>query len=99
MSRQQAILEFISSHNKEKGYSPTFREIGEAVGLKSSSTVYGHIERLERRGLIRHKPSLPRTLEVISEQSVSEVQVIEVYEGLPVVVLYQGRKFVYDPMG
>jgi repressor LexA len=47
--RQQAILEFIKNEVKDKGYPPSVREIGEAVGLASSSTVHGHLERLEKK--------------------------------------------------
>ncbi len=56
-SRQQAILNFIKNEVKDKGYPPSVREIGEAVGLASSSTVHGHLERLEKKGLIRRDPT------------------------------------------
>lgn len=65
--RQQAILEFIKSEVREKGYPPSVREIGEAVGLASSSTVHGHLERLEKKGLIRRDPTKPRAIEVLGE--------------------------------
>ncbi|MBE0343750.1 repressor LexA, partial [Paenibacillus sp. 28ISP30-2] len=52
-SRQQAILEFIRNEVRLKGYPPSVREIGEAVGLASSSTVHGHLDRLDKQGLIR----------------------------------------------
>ena len=55
--RQQAILEFIKNEVKDKGYPPSVREIGEAVGLASSSTVHGHLERLEKKGMIRRDPT------------------------------------------
>lgn len=55
-SRQQAILEFIKNEVREKGYPPSVREIGEAVGLASSSTVHGHLERLEKKGLSAETP-------------------------------------------
>lgn len=48
--RQQDILEFIKDEVKLKGYPPSVREIGEAVGLASSSTVHGHLARLESKG-------------------------------------------------
>ena len=47
--RQQAILDYIKQEVREKGYPPSVREIGEAVGLASSSTVHGHLNRLEKR--------------------------------------------------
>lgn len=69
--RQQAILEFIKNEVKEKGYPPSVREIGEAVGLASSSTVHGHLERLEKKGLIRRDPTKPRAIEILDMDSSS----------------------------
>jgi repressor LexA len=63
--RQQAILEFIKTEVKDKGYPPSVREIGEAVGLASSSTVHGHLERLEKKGMIRRDPTKPRAIEIL----------------------------------
>ena len=63
--RQQAILDFIKARVKERGYPPSVREIGEAVGLASSSTVHGHLDRLEKKGLIRRDPTKPRAIEVL----------------------------------
>lgn len=51
-NRQQAIIDFIRKEVRDKGYPPSVREIGEAVGLASSSTVHGHLARLEKKGLI-----------------------------------------------
>jgi repressor LexA len=64
-SRQLAILDFIKREVKEKGYPPSVREIGESVGLASSSTVHGHLERLEKKGLIRRDPTKPRAIEIL----------------------------------
>lgn len=64
-NRQQAILDFIKTEVKDKGYPPSVREIGEAVGLASSSTVHGHLERLEKKGLIRRDPTKPRAIEIL----------------------------------
>lgn len=64
-NRQQAILEFIKMKVREKGYPPSVREIGEAVGLASSSTVHGHLDRLEKKGLIRRDPTKPRAIEIL----------------------------------
>ncbi|OCT14242.1 repressor LexA [Paenibacillus pectinilyticus] len=63
--RQQAIMEFIKNEVKDKGYPPSVREIGEAVGLASSSTVHGHLERLEKKGMIRRDPTKPRAIEIL----------------------------------
>lgn len=66
--RQAAILNFIRQQIAEKGYPPSVREIGQAVGLYSSSTVHGHLRRLEEKGYIRRDPTKPRAIEVISER-------------------------------
>jgi repressor LexA len=63
--RQQQILDFIKQEVKLKGYPPSVREIGEAVGLASSSTVHGHLERLEQKGLLRRDPTKPRAIEIL----------------------------------
>lgn len=63
--RQQAILEYIKEQVLDKGYPPSVREIGEAVGLASSSTVHGHLSRLEKKGYIRRDPTKPRAIEVL----------------------------------
>ena len=67
--RQQLILEFIRSEVERKGYPPSVREIGEAVGLQSSSTVHGHLQRLEELGYIRRDPAKPRAIEVLNSES------------------------------
>ena len=64
--RQQAILEFIQQSINRKGYPPSVREIGKAVGLSSSSTVHGHLNQLEDKGYIRRDPSKPRAIEVLN---------------------------------
>lgn len=64
-SRQRSILDFIKKEVKEKGYPPSVREIGEAVGLASSSTVHGHLARLEKKGHIRRDPTKPRAIEIL----------------------------------
>jgi repressor LexA len=63
--RQREILEFVNSHVDAHGYPPTVREIGQAVGLTSPSTVHAHLARLETSGLIRRDKTKPRALEVI----------------------------------
>ncbi|MDN5323853.1 MAG: repressor LexA [Clostridia bacterium] len=64
--RQLEILNFIKSEIKTKGYPPSVREIGEAVGLSSSSTVHGHLAQLEKKGFIRRDPTKPRAIEIVS---------------------------------
>jgi repressor LexA len=68
--RQQDILEFIKKEVQQKGYPPSVREIGEAVGLASSSTVHGHLARLESKGLIRRDPTKPRAIEILDQDNV-----------------------------
>jgi len=60
--RQKLILDFIQERIKTKGYPPSVREIGEAVGLKSSSTVHAYLLQLEDKGYIRKDPSKPRAI-------------------------------------
>ncbi len=62
--RQQQILKFIDQQIGNRGYPPSVREIGEAVGLTSPSTVHSHLATLQDRGFIRRDPSKPRALEV-----------------------------------
>lgn len=66
-ARQQQILDFIKDEVRAKGYPPSVREIGEAVGLASSSTVHGHLDRLEKRGLIRRDKTKPRAIEILTD--------------------------------
>lgn len=63
-SRQEEILRFIHERVTEKGYPPTVREIGEAVHLSSTSTVHGHLSRLEKKGLLQRDPTKPRAIEL-----------------------------------
>ncbi len=62
--RQRRILEFIAETVRERGYPPTVREIGEAVGLTSSSSVHAQLANLERRGLLRKDPTKPRAVAI-----------------------------------
>ena len=62
---QQKILDFIKSEIEMKGYPPSVREICQAVGLKSTSTVHAHLNHLEEQGLIRRDSTKPRALEVL----------------------------------
>ncbi|WP_042456611.1 transcriptional repressor LexA [Neobacillus dielmonensis] len=71
--RQQDILNFIKDEVKSKGYPPSVREIGEAVGLASSSTVHGHLARLESKGLIRRDPTKPRAIEVLEADEAASI--------------------------
>ncbi len=72
--RQRRILDFISGTVREQGYPPTVREIGEAVGLTSSSSVHAQLANLERRGLLHKDPTKPRAM-TLSEPKVDGVVV------------------------
>jgi len=63
-ARQQQIWDFLVRYVDDHGYPPTVREIGEAVGLASPSTVHAHLANLERAGLLRRDPTKPRALEL-----------------------------------
>src|SRR5262245_62146543 len=62
--RQREVLEIIEQHMQQRGYPPSVREIGEAVGLTSPSTVHAHLAALQRRGYLRRDPTKPRAIEV-----------------------------------
>lgn len=66
--RQKEIFQFIKAFLLEKGYPPSVREIGEAVGLKSSSTVHGYLSRLEANGMIKRDPTKPRAIDILDER-------------------------------
>jgi repressor LexA len=63
-ARQRRIIDYIKRTVQERGYPPTVREIGEAVGLTSSSSVHAQLANLERRGLLRRDPTKPRAMEL-----------------------------------
>lgn len=62
--KRRSILEFIDQQLRERGYPPSVREIGEAVGLTSSSTVHSHLATLQKQGFLRRDPTKPRAIEV-----------------------------------
>lgn len=66
-SRQKQIINYIKETLRSKGYPPSVREIGEAVGLSSSSTVHTHLSKLEELGFIKRDPTKPRAIEVLDE--------------------------------
>lgn len=99
--RQEDILAFIKEEVRKKGYPPSVREIGEAVGLASSSTVHGHLARLESKGLIRRDPTKPRAIEIldadnsiIEKQGVVHVPLVgKVTAGLPITAIENVEEF------
>ncbi len=86
---QQRILEFIKSEIQKKGYPPSVREIADAVGLKSTSTVHGHLQRLEKKGLLHRDSQKPRAMEITGNaaeaRDVTAVPVLgHVQAGVPI---------------
>lgn len=75
--RQQAIFQFIRDEVSKRGYPPSVREIGEAVGLRSSSTVHAHLAKLEDKGYIRRDPTKPRAIEIVAPGIPSPLQPAE----------------------
>jgi len=71
-SKQSEIYEFIKQQITSKGYPPSVREICEAVNLSSTSTVHGHLARLEKKGLIRRDPTKPRAIELLLESPIKK---------------------------
>lgn len=65
--KQKQILEYIKQEILNKGYPPTVRDICDAVGLKSTSSVHSHLESLEKNGYIRRDPTKPRAIEIIDD--------------------------------
>lgn len=64
-ARQQQVLDYVRDQINARGFPPSVREIGEALGLSSSSTVHSHLTALETKGFIRRDPSKPRALELL----------------------------------
>lgn len=73
--KQTEIYEFIKTHIREKGYPPSVREICKGVGLSSTSTVHGHLARLEKKGMIRRDSTKPRTIEILKDSPIKKEMV------------------------
>lgn len=84
-SRQREILDFIRAEIHRRGFPPSVREIGEAVGLSSSSTVHSHLAALEAKGLLRRDPSKPRALEVLDYRDTERGIDYESVQAVPLV--------------
>jgi repressor LexA len=82
--RQQEIWKFLTDYVDEHGYPPTVREIGQAVGLASPSTVHAHLANLERAGLIKRDPTKPRALELRRDPKPAQPRTADVHR-LPLV--------------
>ena len=79
--RQQEIFDFVKRYVGEHGYPPTVRDIGQAIGLTSSSTVHAHLANLEKLGVLKRDPTKPRALEVLVDKAKGAVAP----RGLPLV--------------
>ncbi len=104
--RQEAILDFIKDEVHTKGYPPSVREIAEAVGLASSSTVHGHLSRLENKGYIRRDPTKPRAIEILDASEESNIPkdraryaplIGKVTAGLPITAVENIEEFIPIP--
>ena len=74
--RQAAIYDYICSYTAERGFPPSVREIGSAVGLASPSTVHMHLKVLQERGLIRRDSKKPRTIEVVNDDTTQHLATV-----------------------
>ena len=104
--RQQMILDFIKDEVSTKGYPPSVREIAEAVGLASSSTVHGHLARIESKGYIRRDPTKPRAIEILDLSEGSNIPkdvaryapvIGKVTAGLPITAVENIEEFIPLP--
>lgn len=104
--RQETILEYIKNEVSKKGYPPSVREIAAAVGLASSSTVHGHLSRLESKGYIRRDPTKPRAIEVLDQSLESTVPkdgvryapvIGKVTAGIPITAVENIEEFIPLP--
>jgi len=100
-ARQQRILDFIAETVRERGYPPTVREIGEAVGLTSSSSVHAQLANLEKMGLLHKDPTKPRAMSLSSEESKATGTVVpligQIAAGTPVMAAEQIEDYVSVP--
>jgi repressor LexA len=97
--RQQRILDFIARTVRDRGYPPTVREIGEAVGLTSSSSVHAQVANLERMGLLHKDPTKPRavTLDAPRAHAVAVPLLGRIAAGTPVLAAEQAEEYVSVP--
>jgi repressor LexA len=99
--RQRRILDFIGTTVRERGYPPTVREIGEAVGLTSSSSVHAQLANLERRGLLHKDPTKPRAISTSEPKPDAAVVPLlgRIAAGAPVMAAENVEAYLTVPMG
>ncbi|MDD4170500.1 MAG: transcriptional repressor LexA [Desulfotomaculaceae bacterium] len=76
--KEELIMKVIKKNIRDKGYPPSVREICQAVGLSSSSTVHGYLKRLESKGYLRRDATKPRALEVLNSNRRQQVEIVNV---------------------
>jgi repressor LexA len=100
-ARQQRILDFIGETVRERGYPPTVREIGEAVGLTSSSSVHAQLANLERMGLLHKDPTKPRAMTLATDEARAAGTTVpllgRIAAGAPVLATEQVEDYVAVP--
>jgi repressor LexA len=100
-ARQQQILDFIAATVRERGYPPTVREIGEAVGLTSSSSVHAQLANLEKKGLLHKDATKPRAMALSTEESKATGTVVpllgRIAAGTPIMAAEQIEDYVSVP--
>ena len=97
---QQRILEYIEGYIEKNGYPPSVREIGQAVDLKSTSTVHGHLNRLEKKGLLHREAMKPRTIDVTRDDKPQMLKVPmlgRVAAGVPILAEENAEGYVQLP--
>src|SRR5690625_7107824 len=106
--RQQDIIDFIKEEVNGKGYPPSVREIAKAVNLASSSTVHGHLSRLENKGYIRRDPTKPRAIEVLDTSENDDIPtgdvqyapvIGKVTAGMPITAIENIEEYIPLPGG
>ena len=104
--RQQMIYDFIKTEVEVRGYPPSVREIAKAVGLASSSTVHGHLSRMEKKGFIKRDPTKPRAIEILDITGESDIPrekaryaplIGKVTAGLPITAVENIEEFLPIP--
>ena len=99
-TRQERILAFIHETVRDRGYPPTVREIGEAVGLTSSSSVHAQLANLERKGLLHRDPTKPRAIGLADRaEGVAVPLVGRIAAGSPILATEHIEEHVMVPMG
>ena len=99
-TRQQRILDVIHDTLRDRGYPPTVREIGEAVGLTSSSSVHAQLSNLERMGLLHRDPTKPRAIGLADRSEGVAVPLVgRIAAGTPVLATEHIEEHVVVPLG